>query len=270
VLRLIGAGLCGLAVSFAGGLLWGPLFRTNLRVVPALPWSAVVMLCVAGLVHGALSRTKWFQSLAPAPEQGHWPWVAAAAVACCLISAVVVGLRFARLPADAFASSVDMHALPRLMQVVRVVMTAFVAAFFEELGFRGLIQGSLARRYGNVRSIGITGVLFYLAHLGHGWTHGDAVTVVAVAVPFLVGSALLGALAALTSSLGPSMVAHALTDLVLLPMEWTGKHRLDPVDVVGVDSHFVGWAAAVGVSSMVCVVLLGRLASRARRAQCSD
>lgn len=266
MLRLIGIGIGGVAVALAGGLLWSLLFRTNLRMAPELPWSAVAMLSVIGLSCRIVSHANMSKRFAPSPRQGLWPWATAAAVAVCLVSAVVVGLRVARLPPDAFASPIDMHALSRLMQVVRVVMASAVAAFFEELGFRGLIQGSLERRYGPARSIGITGVIFYLVHFGHGWTQGDFVTVLAVAVPFLIGSALLGALAYFTRSLGPSMVAHALTDIVLLPMEWTGKHRLDPVTVTGVDSHFVWWTTAFAISSIVCMLLLGQVASSARGA----
>jgi membrane protease YdiL (CAAX protease family) len=262
VLRLIGMGIGGVAVALAGGLLWGLLFRTNLQVAPELPWSAAAMLSVIGLSCRIVSRANTWKRLASPPQQGLWPWAAAVAVAVCVVSAVVVGLRLARLPPDAFASTLDMHALSRLMQVVRVVMASIVAAFFEELGFRGLIQGSLERRYGPARSIGITGVIFYLAHFGHGWTQGDFVTVLAVAVPLLVGSVLYGALAYFTDSLGPSMMAHALTDMVLLPMEWTGKHRLDTVTVTGADSHFVWWTIAFSISSMTCIVLLGQVASR--------
>jgi membrane protease YdiL (CAAX protease family) len=265
MLRLVGICIGGVAVALAGGLLWGLLFRTNLQVVSQFPWSAVAMLSVIGLSYRVVSRANTRHRLAPPRRQGPWPWIAAAAVAICLVSAVVVGLRVARLPADAFASTIDMRALSTSMQVVRVVMTSSVAAFFEELGFRGLIQGSLERRYGSARSIGITGVLFYLAHFGHGWTRGDLVTVLAVAVPFIIGSALLGALASVTGSLGPSMVAHALSDMVLLAVEWTGTHRLDSVTVAGVDSHFVWWAIVVSISGMACIVLLERLAATAQR-----
>lgn len=261
MLRLIGMGVGGVAVALAGGLLWGLLFRTNVQVAPELPWSAVAMLSVIGLSCRLVWRADTWKRLASPPRQGLWPWVTAAAAAVCLISAVVVGLRVARLPPDAFASTIDMHALSSLMQVVRVVMASVVAAFFEELGFRGLIQGSLQRRYGPARSIGITGVIFYLVHLGHGWTQGDVVTVLAVAVPFFIGSALLGALAYFTGSLGPSMMAHALMDMVLLPMQWTGKHRLDTVTATGADSHFVWWTLAFGISSIACVMLLRQVAS---------
>jgi membrane protease YdiL (CAAX protease family) len=258
-------GIGGVAVALAGGLLWSLLFRTNLQVMPGWPWSAVAMSIVIGLSCRLVLRSHVGRRLAPPPRQGLWPWLTAAAVAVCLVSAVIVGLRVARLPADAFSSTIDMHALSRSMQVVRVVMTSAVAAFFEELGFRGLLQGSLERRYGPARSIGVTGVIFYLLHLGHGWTQGDLVTVVAVAVPFLIGSILLGALAYFTDSLGPSMVAHVLTDMVLLAMEWTGKHRLDPVTVTGIDSHLVCWTMVAAISGIACVMLMGRVASRAQR-----
>jgi membrane protease YdiL (CAAX protease family) len=229
---------------------------------PKLPWSAVVMMGLTALSYRALSRMTSRQRMAPPRAQGLWPWVAAVAVAVCLVSSVLVGLRLARLPADAFASTIDMRALSRPMQAVRIAMAASVAAYFEELGLRGLIQGSLTRRYGSVRSVGVTTVMFYLLHLGHGWTHGGVVTVLAVALPILIGGVLLGALVSVTGSLGPSMVAHALADMVLLHLEWTGRHRLDSVAVSGIDSHFLWWTMTVGASSIACVIMLVRLASR--------
>lgn len=223
------------------------------------------MIGVVVLSYRVLSRVTSRQLLAPRQAQGLWPWMAAVSVAVCLLSAVLVGLRIARLPLDAFASTIDMGALSRPMQAVRIVMAASVAAYFEELGLRGLIQGSLTRRYGSVRSVGVTTVMFYLLHLGHGWTHGGVVTVLAVALPILIGGALLGALVSVTGSLGPSMVAHALADMVFLHLEWTGRHRLETVAVTGIDSHFLWWTMTVGVSSMACVIMLARLASSTER-----
>ena len=267
MLRCLAAVLAGVALSLGGGLLWGLLFHTNLRVAPALPWSAIAMLSVMGLSYLLLSRANLPRRLIPAPELGVLPWMAALAIALCLVSAVIVGLRFAHLPADAFASSIDWHALPPSMQVARVVMASSVAAFFEEWGFRGLIQGSLEQRHGPAPAIAVTGVLFYLMHVGHGWTQGDVATVLAVAIPFFIGSALWGVLAMVTRSLAPSMLAHALADMTLLPIEWTGRHRLDPVETVGVDAHFVAWTLLAVSAGGACILLLRQLASRARQSK---
>ncbi len=154
-----------------------------------------------------------------------------------------------------------MNALPIPMRVVRVVMASSAAAFFEEVGFRGLIQPQLEQRYGPRRAIAATGLLFYLVHLGHDWTRGDIITVLAVAVPIFVGSALLGTLAIVSDSLGPSILAHALMDAVLLPIEWTGNHNVQPLTSTGIDIHFSLWALAFAISVAVTLKALFQLAS---------
>jgi hypothetical protein len=63
-------------------------------------------------------------------------------------------------------------------------------------------------------------------------------------------------------------VAHALADMVLLSLEWTGRHRLEPVALTGIDSHVVWWTLTVGASSVACVIILVRLA--ASTALCPD
>ncbi|MBI2337460.1 MAG: CPBP family intramembrane metalloprotease [Deltaproteobacteria bacterium] len=46
----------------------------------------------------------------------------------------------------------------------KLLLLAFVPAFCEEIFFRGLIQFSLAKRFSNMVTIGLSGLLFAIAH----------------------------------------------------------------------------------------------------------
>jgi len=261
VIRGIGLGALALLLAVAGGTLWSVLFRANLGAAPDVPWAAVVMLGLMVFTWRLLSRTTPLRSLLPGRRQAPWACTAALAVTACLVSLVILGLRLGHVDKDAFVSSIDMKALSIPTRIIRVVMASAVAAFFEEVAFRGLIQHRLEQRCGPRRAIAATGLLFYLMHTGHGWTRGDIITVLAVAVPIIVGSVLLGTLAIVSNSLGPSIVAHALMDTVLLPIEWTGKHNVEPIASTGIDVHFGLWALVFAISGAVTLKALVQLAS---------
>lgn len=265
MVRSIGLGALALALalvlSFAGGILWSLLFRANLGAAPDVPWAAVVMLGLMVCTWRLLSRTTPIRRLLPERHHATWACTGALAVTACLVSFVILGLRLGHMDKDAFVSNIDMNALSIPTRIIRVVMASSVAAFFEEVGFRGLIQHRLEQRYGPRRAIAATGLLFYLLHVGHGWARGDIITVLAIAVPIIVGSILLGTLAIVSNSLGPSIVAHALMDTVLLPIEWTGKHNVEPIASTGIDVHFGLWALVFAISGTVTLKALVQLAS---------
>lgn len=261
MVRGIGLGILALVLAFAGGILWSLLFRANLGTAPDIPWATVVMLGLMVCTWRLLSRITPLRSLLPGRSHAMWACIAALAVPACLVSLVILGLRLGTVDKDAFASNIDMNALSIPTRVIRVVMASSVAAFFEEVAFRGLIQHRLEQRHGPRRAIAATGLLFYLMHVGHGWTRGDITTVLAIAVPIIVGSILLGTLATVSNSLAPSIVAHALMDTVLLPIEWSGKHNVAPIASTGMDVHFCLWALAFTISAMVTLKGLVQLAS---------
>jgi len=80
------------------------------------------------------------------------------------------------------------------------------APVIEELFFRGLVQTRLVWRWGAVRGIVVTSVLFGAAHL-IGW-RGPASVLAATAIA--AGGVVLGYLRYRTGRLGTSTVAHAL------------------------------------------------------------
>lgn len=85
--------------------------------------------------------------------------------------------------------------------VVVVVLTVVGAPIFEELFFRGLIQGAFSRRIGPVPALFVTAVIFTLSHVP-----SEGI----LAPPVLFPAALvLGYLKLKTNRLSAGMVAHA-------------------------------------------------------------
>jgi membrane protease YdiL (CAAX protease family) len=235
--------------SIGGGVAWGALFRANLGGLRSVPWSAVLMCFMIALLWRFLSPKVPLEL--PAASTLPWAWIATAATTVCLLALIVLGLRVGRFEADAFASSIDMQTLTIPMRVARVGTTALVAGFFEEVGFRGFLRQALRKRFGPATAIVAPAVLFYAMHLAHGWARGEAVNVLVIAAQIVCGGLLFGALVQVTGSLVPSIAAHALTDAVVLPLEWTRNHNFTPLRL---DTHATVWGVVLIVSVAIGVL----------------
>jgi membrane protease YdiL (CAAX protease family) len=252
--RLLAATVIAVLLSFAGGSVWGALFRANVATRSAGPWSAVVMVALVALLWRALARLPGFGR--PLPCATRWAWLATVAVTACCLSLIFLGLRIGHFSAADFASSIDMGALGLPLAISRVVVTALVAAFFEEAGFRGILQPELAKRFGVSAAVVATSVIFYAIHLVHGWAWGDAISMLAIALPMVCCGILFGILTYATGSLTPAIIAHLLTDSAALPLEWTARHNLTPLRL---DAHAAAWTVALVLSSVICWHALHRL-----------
>ena len=94
----------------------------------------------------------------------------------------------------------------RLLGIVVVYLIAVVGApFFEELYFRGLVQGTLTARWGVVVGIVVQALLFGLVHLGVDTGWGNVGTFIIITI---VGSGL-GTIRYFTKRLPPGMFTHA-------------------------------------------------------------
>jgi uncharacterized protein len=106
-----------------------------------------------------------------------------------------------------------------VLGVIVVYVIAVVGApFFEELFFRGLVQGTLTGRWGPAIGVGVQALLFATVHLDveNGW--GNVGTFVLIAI---VGT-VLGLIRRSTNRLPPGMFTHAgynaiIVTLTLLP-----------------------------------------------------
>jgi hypothetical protein len=124
-----------------------------------------------------------------------------------IVIAVVVILIFGLHDLTRQTSVTDQATLTTLGAIVTALIVVVGAPFFEELFFRGLVQGVLTRRYGGRVAIVIQAVAFGLVHYQIGMTRGQAVLTFATIMP--VGF-LLGCLRWRYQRLGPGMVTHAV------------------------------------------------------------
>src|SRR5208283_63132 len=138
----------------------------------------------------------------------------------------------------------DFSKFPAPTIFVTLLMSAIVAGFSEESGFRGYMQSPLEGRYGPATAILITSVIFGLLHLSHGFF--------APAILFDIGwGAFYGLLAWRSGSIVPALVLHSAADFLEFMLVWKLPHRA-PAPLVwqaGPDGRF--WAECVLVAVMI-------------------
>ena len=98
-----------------------------------------------------------------------------------------------------------------LTMAVFAAFAVVAAPLFEELVFRGLLQRSLTGRYGAPTAIVVQGIVFGLYHLRLDAGADNLVNVVYIGVWGMV----VGFAAHRWRRLGPGMVAHALTNMLV-------------------------------------------------------
>jgi membrane protease YdiL (CAAX protease family) len=128
-----------------------------------------------------------------------------------LILAAIVVILFSLHNLARDTSVTDEAGISTLGAVVVTLIAVVGAPFFEELYFRGLVQGVLTRRYGSRVAIGLQSVAFGLVHYQIGMTADQAVLTFTMIIP--VGL-LLGILRWRYERLGPGMVAHAVFNAI--------------------------------------------------------
>jgi hypothetical protein len=101
---------------------------------------------------------------------------------------------------------------------VFAAFAVIAAPLFEVLVFRGLLQRALTSRYGAGTAIVVQGAVFGLYHLRLDGGAGNLANVVYIAVWGMV----VGFAAHRWRRLGPGMVAHALTNILVTAAVFTG------------------------------------------------
>ncbi len=145
-----------------------------------------------------------------------WLW---ALVAGGLGTVSVMGLalltgRVADLPPAAYEPPFDLTPYSPWTAAAVLVSIAAVAGVVEEAAFRGYMLSGIERRLGWGAAIGITALLFYIAHLNH------AYATLAFLPFFALYGLLQGMLVFFTRSILPSVVLHTTGDLIVLPMQY--------------------------------------------------
>ena len=132
-----------------------------------------------------------------------------------VVAGILAGLAASPWPTESWEGSsawLDVADGPTV--AVFAVFAVLAAPLFEELIFRGLLLRSLTSRYGPRLAIAIQAVIFGLYHVDPAAGADNIPAVIYLAV----AGAVLGFAATRYQRLGPSMVAHCLTNLTVVTM----------------------------------------------------
>ncbi|MCU1491854.1 MAG: hypothetical protein JWM85_3259 [Acidimicrobiaceae bacterium] len=215
--------LLGLAVAFAESLLAVVVFHL-LKKPGGLPvelvfsevglWSGLFSTCVlASRRFGAGDmRTDFGLTL-------RWRDLGLGAVGalvgrCVAAAALIPILLFHRISTNPDRVLYSARTLGAGGWTVLIVITCIGAPFFEELFFRGLLQGQLVARFGPWMAIPVTAVVFGAAHISNDPGVGGLLLALSVGAAGVV----LGVTRLLSGRLGASMAAHSLFNATALAL----------------------------------------------------
>lgn len=189
-----GGTLVGLVLSEAG--LWAGLFATCVVTSRRYGTSSVVA--------DFRLRFRWIDVAVA---------IGAAIVARCFAAIVLVPfIHVVKSAGNPDKALYDITNVGALGWTVLVLITCLGAPFFEELFFRGLLQGQLVERFGAGIGIAVTAIVFGAVHIAN--DPGVAGLLLALSVG--AGGVALGTVRHLTGRLGSSMATHSLFNAIAI------------------------------------------------------
>lgn len=256
----------GFLVLIAGGAVSGALMFGNLKLAPNLPVFLPATVLWLWMFWRYLGGRGWPRATSLhrrdalglrtlAPRVWRWSLVAGGCGVTCAVGIAFVTYRLAPLPPAAYQAPFDVSSLPPLTLAAMFTAIALTAGVVEEMGFRGYMLLPIASRHGWLVGIGVVTVLFHISHLSH------AYATLAFAPFFLVHGLVFGALVFHTRSVLPGVVLHALSDIIVLPMQYGVIPSAGRWEFVG-----QGWLALMaGVAALFAFRHLGRVVAHERR-----
>lgn len=264
-IRAIGACLwtAGFAVvlTAATSALWSGLLIANLSLSPLVPWAAALMSVFLWLIWrylgGAWSpmRTQAGRSmLLRAKSLSRRIFLTAVGAGTLSIVSLsglwIVLFQLVKLPGN----SADFSHYPPLTVITTLVVAAISGAISEEAGFRGYFQGTLERYLPAPLAIAICAAVMAPEHAA---TQGFVWPTILF---YLLVDAMLGTTAALTKSILPGIVVHAIGLLVFFALVWPGDKRRAPIWQHGADICFWLHLAQAIIFAALAIALFIRLA----------
>ncbi|HXC57039.1 MAG TPA: type II CAAX endopeptidase family protein [Rhizomicrobium sp.] len=246
------------------GAIWTALLLTNLKLSPAVPWSAAAMAAIgwaiwtylAGAWGPRQSRSARRTYLRAGPVSARLFAVAVTAGVLCLTGLAglwIVLFQLVKVPGN----SADFSHLPPLTVAAALLTAALVGAVFEEGGFRGYFQGTLERHLPGPVAIAICALAMAPEHaLTQGFVWPTMVF-------YLLVDVMLGTSAYLTKSVLPGIAVHAIGLLVFFGIVWPGDKTRMPIWQHGADAWFwlhAGQAVLFGVAGILVFIRLARMA----------
>jgi membrane protease YdiL (CAAX protease family) len=258
---LLLASAIAVAILLVGQALWGGLVLVNLKLSPAVPWAAAVMIPLLAVMVMSLGGIGWPKAgaatrrrlvpLRPVPWRVFaWAMVASAFGITALAGLWIVLAGLMKTPPNALP---NVHGVPPLTVAVILAVSIMAAPITEEIAFRGYVLGMLRRVVSPTWAILISSLLFAFAHLTQG-LYADKLVVY-----FLAGIGI-AFVAYRTGSLIPAMIAHSAADLTFFTLVWPHDAGRRLVSEGGADAWFWVHVAQVVVFGGLCLWANLRLA----------
>jgi membrane protease YdiL (CAAX protease family) len=260
--KALWTGLFAIVLTAASGALWSALLLFNLKVSPAIPWSAVIALGLSGLAFAWLGG-KWAPARTQSARKTYLratpvrPGIFATAIAAGALGIIalagfwIVLFQLVKMPGN----SSDFSKLPTLTVAALLATSALIGAVFEEAGFRGYFQGTLERYVRAPVAILMCALVMAPEHAA---TQGF---VWPTMLFYLLVDVMLGASAALTKSILPGVVVHAIGLAVFFGIVWPADQTRALVWQHGADIWFwlhAGQTILFGLASVLLFVRLAR------------
>lgn len=185
----------------------------------------------------AETRKKYFRAGSLSPKLWKWSLLLAILFVLVFQSGFVVIFRLFQFPADLFNQGFGFEALPLWTAWAIIILAALSAALTEEVGFRGYAQVALEEHYRPFPAIIIISVMFVLFHLNQAWA-------LPALLQLFAAGLFASAFAYASGSILPGIISHFIIDIVNFSYWWSdiaGKFEYQPINITGVDLHFVVW-----------------------------
>lgn len=185
----------------------------------------------------AETRKKYFRAGSLSPKLWKWSLLLAILFVLVFQSGFVVIFRLFQFPADLFNQGFGFEALPLWTAWAIIILAALSAALTEEVGFRGYAQVALEEHYRPFPAIIIITVMFVLFHLNQAWA-------LPALLQLFAAGLFASAFAYASGSILPGIISHFIIDIVNFSYWWSdiaGKFEYQPINITGVDLHFVVW-----------------------------
>ncbi len=244
---------------------WAALLIANLRLSPAIPWSAAIMALLLWALWSFLGG-RWGASrsgearrrlLRAGPLSPRVMASALIAGLCWIVFLAGFWIVLHRLVAAPANRLPDFSRTPLVMLIATLAMASLAGAVAEEAGFRGYFQGTLERQGLGWVSILVSALVMAPEHaLTQGFVWPTMLF-------YLLVDAMLGALAYITGSIRPGIVVHAVGLLVFFAVVWPHDKQRGLIWTHGPDLWFwvhAGQAVVFAMLSGVAFVHLARLA----------
>jgi membrane protease YdiL (CAAX protease family) len=256
-----------ITVSVSG--VWAGLLLANLKLSPAVPWSALVMAIILWMLWSFIggiwgptrtrdARRKLLRAT-PLPATVHlWAVIAGLLWVVFLAGFWAVLTQLVLVPANKLP---DFSRIPIITVAATLAMAALAGAVAEEAGFRGYFQGTLERSGVGAGAVVASAVL--MAPI-HALTQGFVWPTILF---YLLVDAMLGALAYLTQSIRPGVWVHGVGLLTFFALVWPHDKDRHIIWQHGADGWFwihSGQALLFAILSVLALRHLVRLTRRSR------